>query len=386
MTKLNYTNLLRNITNNLRRISIFFCLFVFLIFSKEARAVCGCLPSEICECYMTNNNPPANVCTCASYGGGGDPPPTCRAGTSFTGSFPSCTIAGNPPCCTANPTPRPPTATPAGPTSTPRPPTATPRPPTATPRPPTPTRTPTPTPAQGPWIKLKDSSFISSNNLNNRIPALPTAYDSDDTTEPYYIINQGGVTVASSINMGPNPGVKTSNPEYKADYNLSTGMTPSKFLQYIKSRKAYKLISSLDEIDADGIYSYLGAILDIDSISTKLNQFNTVIIVTGTINVNTNLNGGSLKSLVLLATDTISFSATVTEANGIFVAPTINTGATANLGLKIIGNLIAQTSLNNNRRWADVNKPVVFIKFNPVQYINLLPYLSTVEYGWKQKQ
>jgi hypothetical protein len=44
------------------------------------------------------------------------------------------------------------------------------------------TSTPSPTPSPVAWIKLKDTSFVSTNDLVNTIPASPLAYDSDDTT------------------------------------------------------------------------------------------------------------------------------------------------------------------------------------------------------------
>ncbi|KKP60293.1 MAG: hypothetical protein UR56_C0026G0001, partial [Candidatus Roizmanbacteria bacterium GW2011_GWC2_34_23] len=40
----------------------------------------------------------------------------------------------------------------------------------------------------------------------------------------------------------------------------------------------------------------------------------------------------------------------------------------------------------NNRRWSDLNKPAIFIKFDQTKYINLLPYLSTANYQWRETQ
>jgi hypothetical protein len=55
------------------------------------------------------------------------------------------------------------------------------------------TLTPTPTPYLGPWPKLKNSSYASRFRVQSTIPGSPIAYDSDDTTQPYFIIGDGGV-------------------------------------------------------------------------------------------------------------------------------------------------------------------------------------------------
>jgi hypothetical protein len=54
--------------------------------------------------------------------------------------------------------------------------------------------------------------------------------------------------------------------------------------------------------------------------------------------------------------------------------------------MKIKGNLIAQTTLTNNREWSDVNKPVIYVVFEEKPYLELLPYLSTANYEWQQTQ
>ena len=254
-----------------------------------------------------------------------------------------------------------------------------------------PTPTPTPTTAPLPWIKIKDSSFISGNNLNNRIPVLPVAYDADDTpANDYFIRDVAGVVGAPLVNITAlNPSAKTGQPEYKATYTPSSTvytMTPTNFLSYVKSRKEYKKINDLSEIDADGIYYYQLAnpTLRIDSIPSQFNSYNVVIISSGVVDINV-VNFIPSKSVAILA-PTINFSSVVQQASGIFIGDTVSTGTNATQGLKIIGNLIAQTSLINNRRWSDLNKPAIFIKFDQTKYINLLPYLSTANYQWRETQ
>jgi hypothetical protein len=58
---------------------------------------------------------------------------------------------------------------------------------------PTPTRSPTATPSALTWIKLKDTSFISSYALVMPVPAAPIAYDADDAGLVYFISSNGGL-------------------------------------------------------------------------------------------------------------------------------------------------------------------------------------------------
>lgn len=260
---------------------------------------------------------------------------------------------------------------------------------------PTATPTPTPTPTPGPWIKLKNSSFISKNNLTVDIPLIPIIYDAaDDTTQAFFIIGEAGVVAAPAINITHfNPAAKTGNPEYKAIYTPAYSMTPALFLSYIKARKEYIVITNLGEITGSGIYVYNGALTGSSALTnSNFTTSNVVLIATGDIEINeTKFNSSdcisATKSAAILSTTgTISFADTTQCAAGIFIANTIETGANTNQGLKIIGNLIAQTSLVNNREWPTNSQPSLFIKFDQTKYINLLPYLSTANYQWREIQ
>lgn len=278
---------------------------------------------------------------------------------------------------------QPPTSTPGpGATNTPNPPTNTPVPPTNTP---TPTRTPTPTPTPGPWSKIKDSSYISANGLNNRIPLVPVAYDASDTTEAFLIVGESGVAAAPALNItAVNANAKTGNPEYRAIYTpASYAMTATSFMGYVKARKEYKTISNMTEITESGLYVYQGN-LSLTSVPAQFNQYNIVLIGSGTITVDV-ASFTPTRSVVLVA-PTIAFSSAVTQARGVFIADTATTGTTANQGLKITGNLIAQSGMTNNRMWANPNRPSLFVVFDPAIYVDVLPYLSTANYEWKQLQ
>jgi hypothetical protein len=242
-----------------------------------------------------------------------------------------------------------------------------------------------------PWIKLKNNSFTSSVNLTNPLPLAITAYDSDDNTQRYFIIgNDAGLVTASSIDTGT---ADVSSKDWKANYSRQIALTPSDFLNYIKSRKEYTVIThpDLSEITSSGIYVYNGPLT---LTSSNIAVSNIVIIATGNVAISGNqfniasncIDTTGSKNIAILSTGTLTFSNTTQCAAGIFIAPTIDTGSTSNQGLKIKGNLIALTTLNQNRSWSDNSKPSVFIVFNPTQYINLLPYLSTATYDFQQAQ
>ena len=309
-------------------------------------------------------------------------------------------------CCvpdapTNTPPPSNPTDTPI-PTNTPIP-TRTPTPtPTNTPTP-TPTNTPTPTPIPEPWTKLKNTSFISSNNLVNDIPSSPTTiYDTDDDTTANFIIGAGGIVAAPTVSLTKlNPTAQPSTNKWSVNYTPSSAsLTASSFLSYVKARKEYtKIISttSLNEISSDGIYLFQGSLTLTNAILNQAAATKFILIVNGDVTINQSrfnftgvdcIDTTNSKSVAILSTGKITFTDTVQCANGIFIADTIETGSTINLnqGLKIIGNLIAQTSFTETRKWSTFNRPSIFIYFNQQKYLDLLPYLSIANYEWRQIQ
>ena len=241
------------------------------------------------------------------------------------------------------------------------------------------------------WTKLKDSSYVSTNSLYNLLSLTPVAYDADDTTDQYFIVGNDGVVAAPGIELdisNVTPTAKTGNPEYKVIYTPeSYSLTPSSFLSYVRARKEYKVITDLGEITGSGIYVYSGD-LAISSNVTPFNQsYKIVLIVSGTVTISAAPdNTFTPTGTAALVATTINFDSTITEAHGIFIGRTISTGTNANQGLKIVGNLIAQTTLSNTREWPTTTKPSVFIKFDQAKYISLLPYLSTASYQWRQIQ
>jgi hypothetical protein len=304
-----------------------------------------------------------------SCGGGGGPTDTPILGEPTETPTPTPTLGG--PTNTPTPTP-----TLGGPTNTPTP---------------TPTATPTPTP--GPWTKLKNTSFSSINPLTSLIPLFPVAYDAGDDTSANFIVGEGGLVSAPLINLTTlNPSAQPSTNNWSVSYTPTYLLTPNTFLSYVKARKEYKSITSLDDVVSNGIYVYQG---DLTLNKTELDKSAAskfVLIVNGNVTIdqgkfNSNDCTNTLKSIAVLSkTGTISFSDTTQCAAGIFIADGVDTGVTINQGLKIIGNLIAQTTFTNQRNWSNPNKPVLFVAFDQQQYIDLLPYLSTANYEWRQIQ
>ena len=184
------------------------------------------------------------------------------------------------------------------------------------------------------WTKLKDSSFISPNNLSNMIALAPAAYDADDTTEQFFIVGKGGVVAAPGISLDistVSPTAKTGNPEYKVIYTPKNySLTPNSFLSYIKARKEYKVITDLNEITESGIYVFNGDI----SISSNVNPFDqpykVVLIVSGTVTVSTAPdNTFTPAGTAAIVASTINFDSTMTEAQGIFIGNNVSTGTNA---------------------------------------------------------
>ena len=248
-----------------------------------------------------------------------------------------------------------------------------------------------------PWIKLKDSSLSKIVSLTNIVPLNITPYDLDDNGNRYFIINNSshpqtdpGLVTATSINTGT-ANVSSKN-WWVASYSRIVSTSPQLFLEYVRSRKEYQTIADLSSITKNGLYVWQG---DLTLNNTNLNQItasNLVLIVNGNLSINENQfnigsdyrNTSTSKKIALLSTGAINFPNTTQCAAGIFIGQTIDTGSNDNQGLKIKGNLVAFSSFNNQRKWSDKSKPVVFIVFQSQIYLDLLPYLSVYKYDWQQ--
>jgi len=254
----------------------------------------------------------------------------------------------------------------------------------------TPTRTPTPTPTPIPrWIKLKNTSFSSANDLNNPIPAIVSAYDGDDDGTRYFIIASTnydpGLVTAKTVQLN---GAPASTKDWQKTLTKTVSMTPSNFLSYVKSRKEYKTFTSVDEITSKNYNNEIlvinGDLTINDTNKTNFNNKNLVIVVNGNLTFNLTLFSPNNASTAFLTTGTTTFANTTTEVHGIFVAPNIDLGTNANQGIKIVGNLAALTNLINGRLWSVTSKPSVFIIFDQSQYFSLFSLLGVARYDWQQ--
>ncbi len=239
------------------------------------------------------------------------------------------------------------------------------------------------------WVKLKNASFAGIGSLSNNIPLNLSAYDSDDSAAQRYFImtgtgdDPGAASVNGTFTLGT---ADVSDFNWKSENNGMTSVwNRSSFMDYVKSRKSYTSISSLSEISANGIYYYSGLLpLSWGAVPSQFNTYKVVLIVPGQVDIDV-ANFNPTQSFALIA-DTINFNANVQSATGLFVAASVTTGDTTNQGLKITGNLIAQSSFNNQRDWTTNTKPSVFIVFDPSLYLNLLDTLSVASYDWRQLQ
>jgi len=227
-----------------------------------------------------------------------------------------------------------------------------------------------------PWFKIQDGSFTSG-NLSFSIPDTVTKFDSDDLGNRYLVDGKSGTVTTSSTFPATSTLPISKNKWSKENYSYTQLMTSAGWLSYIKSRKKFTTITSLDEITKDGIYYYSG-----DLSINQAPDFNVILVVNGTATITNNLTQTS--GFAIVSTSQIDVNSSVTQINGIFVASNFDTGG-ATTGLKVVGNISALT-LTNDRDLTDNSKPSIFILFNPDTYLKLLPYLSISKYDWRQTQ
>lgn len=291
----------------------------------------------------------------------------------------------NLPTAEPSPTPEPPTitVTPGGPTLTPVPPTATPTPITVS-------------NAAG-WFKLKDTSFNSrQSNRQDYVPYYIQTYDSDDSTTNHNIMigNAGVLFTNTSLQPGANAYVSgtiyySSNNWYSTNYTAANNVNYLKYIDYIKARKDFKILTTLPLTSAsfptNGIYS-ISENVDLDP--TWFDGKNIVLVVAGgkTATFNTDFIPPNNGSVAILASN-ITIAATVTEIDAILIGQTLSTGDSTT-PLKIKGNIIDEENggLFVGRGRSDGSRPSLFVIFNPKIYIDVLPYLSTSSYDWRQVQ
>jgi hypothetical protein len=238
------------------------------------------------------------------------------------------------------------------------------------------------------WIKLKNASYQTrASYLVNPIPDTVQAYDADDTTQPQFIIGEAGSVTARSIT--PYPTTVSSPAWVKEDYTPRIIMDKSKILSYVKSRKEYIQITSseMPTIQSGKVYYVTDSTLTITNTS-PFDGKNVVIIVDGTITFD--IAGGFIPTnghVAFIANTINLYSGAnyISTINALLIADTVSTGSVDNTGLKIVGNLITKSLMNDRTQSGSSNtKPSIFISVDPQTYLSLLPLISTAKYEWKQ--
>jgi hypothetical protein len=285
---------------------------------------------------------------------------------------------------------------------------------------PTPTPLPpTPTPPVATWYKLKNASYHRYNTITDVFPASILAFDGDDDTN--YVFNTGVAGLVSSSGSQSFGGAKVSTVGYSlSNYTKPTRFTGAGYVSYIKSRKGYKTITKLDDLEANKINIYvpssdtgtftisnIGPNSEQAKIEAKLNDPTTggplVLIYQGTIKIdastlNASAQGATPKPFALIAagpTGKIRIGQAVTELGGIYIADSSIEFAydspplgSSTIPLKIKGNITTtngSTADTTKRQRTDtVSMPSIFIDVLPSLYVDLLPYLSTSVYKWSE--
>lgn len=237
----------------------------------------------------------------------------------------------------------------------------------------------------GGWFKMAQTSFNSrmSGRLNY-LPASITAYDQDDSAVNRYLIegSSGNIMQSEPVAIGASDMPYSANNWYTTNYSANTDISYSKYIDYIKARKSYTKITDLTEIEGDGIYSIS---TPVTLTAAQFDGKKVVLVVEGAA---ATFSGATFipanGSLALVAKDII-IDPTVTEIDAILVGQTVSTGE-APVGLKIKGNLISESAVDVKRTQTNARKPSLFVVFNPKTYLDVLPYLSTSTYDWRQIQ
>jgi len=246
------------------------------------------------------------------------------------------------------------------------------------------------------WFKTSSTSFVNRSTAvrNNIIPNAVVAFDVSDDSSKHVIAGGAGiVSKSSTLNLGANAMAGgqveySSNNWSSPNYATNSIFTPSKFTDYVKSRKKYVTITALNEITQDGIY-YIAGNLTINSSAIFDNKKVVIIADKGTVTIGANLT--PINASIAVIADKVVIADAVTEVDGIIIGNNVavNDGVVFTNKLKIDGNLIHLSdtlSFTNTRTTATPRSPSLYVKFNQATYLNLLPYLSVSLYDWRQLQ
>lgn len=267
--------------------------------------------------------------------------------------------------------------------------------PTVTPGGPTVTPSPTSPPVAG-WFKLKDSSFNSRlSGRTNYIPSNIQSYGDGDTVSFHdMLIGSAGVLLqdgrlepgANALDANGNPIYSHSsdgNGWYTQGYTSTNDIDYLKYIDYLKGRRNITSISTPSEVTT-GIYTITPSD-DITLNSADFDNKKVVLVVEGDKNVIISSDFIPANGSVALLAKKIVIESSVTEVKAILIGQSITTGDSTS-PLKIEGNIIDEEALTLGRARNDGSRPSLFVVSNVQMYLDLLPYLSTSTYDWKQIQ
>lgn len=238
-----------------------------------------------------------------------------------------------------------------------------------------------------PYYKLKNASFNRKKRIDMVIPANPTAFDADDTAEPYMMIGTSGlVTSKGDIHINSPSRTVSSNNWQRSHYLVTTDTFQdlTAFIDFAKTQKKSVLISDLQSIQ--------NHIFNIYTQSLILNQSETlplrgpyVLAIQGDLKIESGTSqdksvfNENKEAVAILVTGTLTIDDSIRELNGIFIANAVKftSSEISSTPLKINGNLISNTEAKVTRSQTS-DKPSLFISFKPEMYIELLPYLTTI--------
>lgn len=252
------------------------------------------------------------------------------------------------------------------------------------------------------WFKLKNTSFYMKTEKNNVIPQNILAYDEDDSLplKRNLIIGEGGLSSSKNkFFLGQEDTLSSLNNWNLDYYSINSSFTKiSDFTTYIATKKIPIFITNLNQINDnkdENIYKIDGNHTISDEDISFLNKKPLILIINGTLNFN--ISDGNFtpeKSIAIIAkrinfykeSNTPDDEGLIKYANGIFITDNFDTGKSSSQGLKINGNLIElQPNVDfNKRQWETMEKPSLFVVFNPKIYLDLISILSFNNYQWQE--
>ncbi len=243
----------------------------------------------------------------------------------------------------------------------------------------------------GGWFKVSNAGFINRyNGRQNFIPSSMSLFDSDDSTATRhpFINTAGSILQSTPIDLGPNGVDASGNPVYSAQnwytsgYSFADDVSVSKYIDYVEARRQVTTITSVADIQADGIYITTSPVT-ITSSELPLFAGKRVVLIAKetsiTVTENITVPGGALA----LVASSVDIDPAVSEVNAIILADTMQTGISTT-PLKIKGNLSVKNAVGIYRVNTDARKPSLFVVYDPSIFIGLIEYLSTNTYDWKQ--